>query len=210
MMARDMKILLGGIILASVLWFWMFSPWTADLVRNFWAWMTAAGIILASYSFLLAPAWKEDIHLSLSEILLGIGLAALFWGVFWVGDKLSQLLFDFARPQVNLIYGLKDGANPLSVGLLLFFLIGPAEEIFWRGFIEKSLISRLGRWKGFIIATLLYSFVHVWSGNFMLIMAALIIGALWGFIYMMWPRHLGAVIISHSLWDLAAFILFPI
>jgi len=207
-MERDTRILLGGILLAAVMWFFMFSPWTREW-GNFWRSMTFAGLALFFYTSVFFPEWKKDVRFSLSEVLLGIGLAAVFWGVFWVGDKVSQLIFSFARPQVNLIYTLKDGSNPLVIGLLLLFIVGPAEEIFWRGFIENRLIARLGKWKGFILATCIYALVHIWSGNFMLVMAALVIGALWGFIYMLQPRHLGAIIISHALWDLAAFVLFP-
>lgn len=199
----------GGILTAAALWFWMFSPWTSGLVGNFWAMMTVSAVVLTSYVVFLSSGWKDDIHLSVSEIALGIVLAAAFWGVFWVGDKLSQLVFGFARGQVDMIYGLKDGANPWLIGALLLLVIGPAEELFWRGFVEKGLILRLGPWKGFIVTTLIYALVHVWSGNFMLVMAALVIGALWGIIYMRWPGHLGAIIVSHALWDLAAFVVFP-
>lgn len=207
-MDREGKILAGGILTAAILWLLMFSPWTREW-GDFWMSMTFAGLILFFYATFFFPEWKKDVSLSLSEVLLGIGLAALFWGVFWAGDKISQLMFSFARPQVDLIYTLKDGASPVIVGLLLLFIIGPAEEIFWRGFVENRLIARHGKWKGFILATLIYAMVHIWSGNFMLVMAALVIGALWGFIYMKWPRRLGAIIISHALWDLAAFVLLP-
>ncbi len=208
-MRAENKTLWGGILLAAVLWFWMFSPWTKDIVGNFWLCMGVAGAILAAWALVFRRDFTADIKFSLGEVLLGGGLAAAFWGVFWVGDKLSQLMFSFARGQVDMIYTMKDGSNPVAVALLLLFLVGPAEELFWRGFVENKLIGKMGQWKGFIVATLIYALVHIWSGNFMLVMAALVIGALWGFIYMKWPRHLGAIIISHALWDVAAFVLFP-
>ena len=73
--------------------------------------------------------------MGISDILLGVVLAAALWGVFWLGEFLSTLLFDFARPQVDMIYGMKEGENPLVLTLLMLLIIGPAEEIFWRGLI---------------------------------------------------------------------------
>ena len=43
-----------------------------------------------------------------------------------------------------------------------------------------------------------------------LIMAAMVAGAVWGFIYYLYPQRLGALIVSHALWDVAVFIWFPI
>jgi len=79
-----------------------------------------------------------------SSSLLAVSLcvAAALWGVFWLGDKVSAALFDFARPQVDAIYGLKSGQSGWCVGLLLLFLIGPAEELFWRGYVQHGLVVR--------------------------------------------------------------------
>ena len=137
-------------------------------------------------------------------------LAAVMWGVFWLGEFFSTLLFDFARPQVDTIYGMKEGENPMVLTLLMLFIIGPAEEIFWRGYIQKSLSSKWTPTIGFIITTLVYSLVHISKFNFMLIMAAAVAGFIWGLAYRFFPEKLGAIIISHALWDCAVFIWFPI
>ena len=149
-------------------------------------------------------------HRILSDILLGAGLAAAMWGVFWLGEFFSTLLFDFARPQVDTIYGMKEGENPLVLTLLMLFIIGPAEEIFWRGYIQKGLSKRWNPNWGFVVTTLVYSLVHLAKFNFMLIMAAAVAGLIWGLAYRFFPERLGAIIISHALWDCAVFIWFPI
>lgn len=206
-MANKATALAGGILIAAILWFLMFSPWTSGSI-NFWLTMAVAGGILAGYATIVCK-WTDLVRFSAKEVTLGILLAALLWLVFFVGDKASQLLFPFARGQVNNVYALKEGASPILVALLLLFVIGPAEEIFWRGFVERSMIEKLGRWKGWIAATLAYTLVHIWSLNFMLIMAALTCGAFWGFVYMKWPKRFGAIMLSHALWDVAAFVVFP-
>ena len=198
-----------GILIATVLWGVMFSPWTAPHV-NFWITMTISGIILTSYSLWADKTCLKPIRLGLVDILLGIGIAVALWGVFWIGDKVSSWMFNFARPQVDTIYGMKDGENPWILSFLLLFIIGPAEEIFWRGYLQNNLSKRFSPNIGFILTTLAYSLVHIFKFNFMLIMAAAVAGFIWGLLYRFFPNRLGAIVLSHALWDCAVFIWFPI
>lgn len=205
---KDWKPFLA-ICLAAVLWFVMFSPWTAPHV-NFWVMMTFSGLTLTTYSTWASPGWWKDIRLDLSNILLGVMLAAVLWGIFWIGDKLSSLMFDFARPQVDMIYGMKEGENPWVLTALMLLIIGPAEEIFWRGYLQKSFSKKWNPNMGFVVTTLMYSLVHVSKFNFMLIMAAAVAGFVWGLAYRFYPEKFGAILLSHALWDCAVFIWFPI
>lgn len=205
---KDWKPFLA-ICIAAILWFVMFSPWTAPHV-NFWVMMTFSGLTLTAYSTWASPGWWKDIRLDLTNILLGVALAAVLWGVFWIGDKLSSLMFDFARPQVDMIYGMKEGENPYVLTILMLLIIGPAEEIFWRGYLQKSFSKKWNPNIGFVVTTLMYSLVHVSKFNFMLIMAAAVAGFVWGLAYRFYPEKFGAILLSHALWDCAVFIWFPI
>lgn len=204
-----MKRLLFTIILATVLWTVMFSPWTAHYV-NFWWMMTASACVLSLCATIFAPRWWKRVRLTPSNIFWGVVIAVALWGVFWVGDKLSQLMFDFARPQVDTIYGMKEGESPWLLTVLMLFLIGPAEEIFWRGYVQHNLSLRWNPNLGFVVTTLVYALVHAGSMNFMLTMAAMVAGAAWGLLYRLFPERFAAIIISHALWDVAVFIWFPI
>lgn len=204
-----MKKLLLAILVAALLWTIMFSPLTAHRV-NFWYMMTASAATLAIYATCVRPQWWRQVKWKGTELLLGIGIAVALWSIFWIGDRIAAWLFDFARPQVDLIYGMKTGKSPWLLGGLMLLLIGPAEEVFWRSYVQHTLSSRYTPNKGFIMATLLYTLVHVASCNFMLIMAALVAGAVWGLCYRFFPNHLGAIILSHALWDVAVFVIFPI
>lgn len=204
-----MRRLLFTILLATVLWTVMFSPWTAPHV-NFWWMMTGSACTLSLLATLFAPGWWKRVRLTPANILLGVAIAVALWGVFWVGDKFSQLMFDFARPQVDTIYGMKEGESPWLLTGLMLFLIGPAEEIFWRGYVQQKLSERWNANKGLIVTTLIYALVHAGSCNFMLTMAALVAGAAWGVLYRFFPERFSAIIISHALWDVAVFIWFPI
>ncbi|MBQ3992389.1 MAG: CPBP family intramembrane metalloprotease, partial [Bacteroidaceae bacterium] len=101
------------------------------------------------------------------------------------------------------------GASPTLIGLALLFIIGPAEEIFWRGFVQRTLTARFSATRAFVFTTLVYTLIHVPSGNFMLVMAAMTCGIAWGGLYRLFPQHFTAIVLSHALWDAAAFVWFP-
>ena len=132
-------------------------------------------------------------------------LVLLFFLVLFTGIPLISLI---SLP--NLIYGMKEGENPVILTLLMLFIIGPAEEIFWRGFVQNKFSKHWNPNVGFIVTTLIYGLVHVSKFNFMLIMAALVAGFIWGLAYRFFPERLGAITLSHALWDCAVFIWFPI
>jgi membrane protease YdiL (CAAX protease family) len=204
-----MKKPLIGFFIAAVLWTVMFSPWTAPYV-NFWVMMTLSGMTMTVYSTLASPGWWKDVNLDMTNVIMGVVLAAALWGVFWLGEFFSTMLFDFARPQVDMIYGMKEGENPWVLTALMLFIIGPAEEIFWRAYLQKNLSSRWNPNIGFVVTTILYSIVHLSKFNFMLIMAAMVAGFVWGLAYRLFPEKLGAIILYHALWVCAVFIWFPI
>ena len=204
-----MKRLLLSLLLAAVLWAVMFSPWTAPYV-SFWWMMAGSALTLSLLAILFRPDEWKDVHWSVSNVCLGVGIAIGLWGVFWLGDRVSSWLFDFARPQVDLIYGMKAGESPWLLSFFLLLLIGPAEEVFWRGYVQHTLSLRWNPNIGFIVSTLLYAMVHAPSCNFMLLMAALVAGVVWGGLYRLFPRRLSALVVSHALWDAAVFVWFPI
>ena len=202
-----MKKLIFTILLAAVLWTVMFSPWTAPFV-NFWWMMTGSALTLSVFATLFNPGWWREVKWSLPNVLLGLGIAVALWGVFWLGDKVSSWMFDFARPQVDSIYGMKEGESPWLLAALLLLLIGPAEEIFWRGYVQRTLSKRWNPNAGFVVATLIYALVHAGSCNFMLVMAALVVGAAWGALYRFFPNRFAAIILSHAVWDVAGVFFF--
>ncbi len=210
-----MKRLVLSVCIAALLWFVMFSPWTAPLL-NFWWCMTASACVLIVLSLTGNKKTLRSLFPSLSlrelgfEIVLGIVIAVVLWGVFWVGDKASQWMFDFARPQVDTIYGMKEGNQAWLIALLLLLIIGPAEELFWRGYVQRQLSQCWNPNLGFLVTTAIYTAVHIPSGNFMLIMAAMVCGICWGGLYRLMPQHFLAIVLSHALWDAAAFVWFPL
>ena len=106
------------------------------------------------------------------------------------------------------VYAFKGDAEGIRIGLLMLLVIGPGEEFFWRGFMQRHFQFRLGKWQGFLLATLIYTGVHVLTGNLMLIVAALVAGLFWGWMFMRY-NSMVMNIVSHTIWDISVFLLFP-
>lgn len=194
---------------AALLWFYMFSPWTSGL-SNFWVNMSFAALVLTACALKGNGGFHIERGRMACHLALGIAIALALWGVFWIGDKLSQLMFEFARGQVDGVYSMKDGSSPVLIAILLLLVIGPAEEYFWRGYVQKTLSHLCGPTAAMLMTAIVYALVHIWSFNFMLVMAALVAGGVWGLIYRLRPSLLPALIISHAVWDALVFVILPI
>ena len=55
---------------------------------------------------------------------------------------------------------MKEGSSPVAIALLLF-LIGPAEEYFWRGYVQKTLSGIKGKTAAMFITAAVYALVFV-------------------------------------------------
>lgn len=180
---------------------------------DFWAWLAANVAIVIGLSFVLdrgyAARLKRDVASApLRKIGIGIASAAVLYAVFAAGRLVALRLFPFAAAGIGSVYALKEGASILRIGLLIGFIIGPGEELFWRGFLQERFGGATRPGAGFVLATLLYAAVHLASGNIMLVLAAAVCGFFWGWLYLSFRSPLMNVV-SHTLWDLAVFVIFP-
>lgn len=197
------------LLFAAVGFFVLFSPWTKEIIP-FWVLMPVMVGSLATVSLYLERGRLGEVYAFKPwHVAAGAASAIFLYGVFWVGHLISTRLLPFASEQVESIYTIRSGQNPWVIAALLLFIIGPAEEIFWRSFVQRRLSSRYGIVIGFVAATAVYALVHVWSFNFMLITAAAICGCFWGLLFII-TRSLWPCIISHTVWDVFIFILLPI
>jgi hypothetical protein len=194
----------GTAVLAAVLWFVTFY---LD-VSNFWIKISLSAALLAGLAVAFQPPSSKPV-LRFGDVAIGAAAAAVLWGVFWLGKQTATAMFPFADGQIGAIYGKGEGFSRWGVFLLLLLLTGPAEEIYWRGFLQKNLMRRHGDFWGFVLATAIYAGVHIWSMNFMLIGAAAVAGAFWGALYWRFGR-LTPVVVSHALWSSFVFSVVPI
>ncbi|WP_404331316.1 lysostaphin resistance A-like protein [Mesobacillus maritimus] len=192
--------LLFGYILAH-----LFIFFTFEQEKVFWYIFTATMLVLISYSILdeTEPRTSKRFHL-----VWGIGSGAFIYGLFWIGNTLIDLLNLPLSNQITALYKLFSPELTWHY-LVLFIIIGPGEEIFWRGFVQKRLLTYTNPWTSILLSTILYASVQIHSGELVLIIAALTGGFVWSILYA-WKRSIRLVIISHIIFDLLLFGLFPL
>jgi len=196
--------LIGTVLLAALFWFVTFYLTWA----SFWIKISFSAATLAILSLLLQPNRKERIRIDARAVALGLASAAILYFIFWTGKAVSEVILPFSGGQIGGIYDKGAGTPMWVIALLLFFVTGPSEELYWRGYLQKNLMMRYGQWQGWLLATAIYAAVHIWSFNFMLVGAAAVAGAFWGAMY--WRlKNLTPVIISHSVWSAVIFAVFP-
>jgi membrane protease YdiL (CAAX protease family) len=179
---------------------------------HFWAQMaiTVAGLCLLSAVFDPAGLRRllEMSRRDFSRVaLIGALSAATLYEVFYLGNLLAGAVLRGDSGGVASIYEFKGQTPVWVIGLLMALVIGPGEEIFWRGFLQRKLVGRYSR-AGLAMSVAAYTLVHLVSGNPMLIVAALVCGLFWTVLY----DHCKSIwinIISHTLWDLTVFLIWP-
>jgi hypothetical protein len=180
---------------------------------DFWWWMSANLVVLLTICFVTDWEYLYLLRNDLNEGLwrkLGIGLlsAFLLYLLFFVGNYLSRKWFNFAGSGIEGVYSFKGNAAGTRIALLMLLVIGPGEELFWRGYLQRKLSQKTGKWVGLLLALILYTGVHIFTGNIMLILAALICGLFWGLMYLKY-NSMVINVVSHTVWDIVVFLVLP-
>ncbi len=193
------------VFLATFLWFITFYlNWGV-----FWFKISVSASMLAAISLWLDSTNYQNLKIDARSVVIGLLSAVALYFVFWLGKLVSTTIFPFAQHQIGSIYNKGEGTPLWVITLLLLFVTGPCEELYWRGYLQRNLINRFGPWQGWLLTTAAYAGVHIWSFNFMLIGAAGVAGAFWGLLY--WCLgDLRPVIISHMVWSTVVFAAVPI
>ncbi len=151
---------------------------------------------------------KPSFHITIRTVIIGLVTAGLLYALFYSGFELTKAYAIF-KEGVSRVYDLRSNAPSVLIGLVLVFPIAPAEEIYWRGLIQRRLAERLGVRPGLILASTAYALVHLPTLNPPLVLTALIGGLVWGYVYKT-SASLVPGIISHIIFDLLIFLIAPI
>lgn len=196
----DRRLILG-ILIAHLLLFFTFEDKTV-----FWYIFTASMLVLISYSIIHEEV--EDNASTLSYFSVGIASGLGLFGIFWLGSSLIDLLNLPFSSQISRLYS-RFSPEIFWQYLVLVLIIAPGEEIFWRGFIQKRLNKHFSVKMSIGLSVFLYASVHLYSGEFILVIAAIIAGLAWSILYA-WKRSLPLVIVSHIVFDLLMFVFIPL
>jgi len=173
----------------------------------FWRRMTATGTVLGSLALRRRPALRA-LRPRPRHLVEGAAIAAGLYAVFGVGDRLARRLMPDGAGDIAAIYDLRAGHDERLIAVRLAFPIGPAEELFWRGYVQDGLMRRYGRWRGTALGSAAYAGVHVASGNPTLVGAAGVAGLYWSVLAAL-GVDIEALVVSHVLWDIVIFLVAP-
>lgn len=174
---------------------------------SFWSRMTTTGAVLGTFALARRPELRR-LRPRPRHVAEGAGIAAGLYAVFQVGDRLARTVMPAGGEDISAIYDLRRGQNELAIAARLAAVIAPAEELFWRGWLQRSLGSRRGRWQAAALAAGTYGVVHVPSGNPTLVGAATVAGAYWSALAAL-GVDMESLVVSHLLWDVVIFLVAP-
>jgi len=160
--------------------------------------MTATGLTLGALA--LAGGEGQRLRPRPRDIPLGLLIAAGLYEIFQVGDRKAREIVPHGEAQIREIYALREIRPQGEIALRLATVIGPAEELFWRGWLQRRI--------GWLPAAAAYGGAHLASGNTTLIGAAATAGMYWGALAAL-GAPMTALIVSHVVWDIWIFLVRP-
>lgn len=166
--------------------------------KLFWDRMTATGLTLGALA--LAGGEAERLKPRLRDIPFGLAIAAGLYAIFQVGDRKAREVMPRGDDQIKEIYALREIKPKEEIAVRLATVIGPAEELFWRGWLRRRI--------GWLPASAAYAGAHLVTGNTTLIGAAGVAGVYWGALAAL-GAPMTALIVSHAARDIWIFLVQP-
>jgi len=130
------------------------------------------------------------------------------YGIFQIGDRMARQIMPSGAEDIDHVYALRTLRPRAEIAARLALVIAPAEELFWRGFLQRRLAHRLGPWRGAAATAALYGGAHLVTANPTLIGAAGMAGATWSALAAA-GMPMPALIVSHAAWDIWIFLVAP-
>ena len=182
-----------GAVAVAVVW-----RLVARGVATVWGAMSVV-LAVAAVVALLA----EDVHLSrriapVVATLAGAGIGLGLYVATRVFVRLVARFPAFAHHTAD-VYGERHDVS-LAVALFLALaVVAPAEEAFWRGFVQARLGDAMSPLAGALAAWGLYVAANLASGKLPIVAAAVVGGAVWGGLAF-WTRGVLASVACHVVW----------
>ncbi|MCF6136735.1 CPBP family intramembrane glutamic endopeptidase [Pseudalkalibacillus berkeleyi] len=146
--------------------------------------------------------FKPSNKLLVIAVVSGVAIYLLFA----IGKIMVVNLMPSMFEELTQLYGLIKPETTWQT-VLVFILIIPAEEWFWRGYVQKKISGSV--MKRIWISVGLYALAHLASGSLLLVLAALLAGFVWAILYE-YTKNMIVPLVSHLIFDLLLFVLFPL
>ncbi len=178
------------------------NPWATNAVAALLAftvaWPVLRGRLRELLAFRTGPA------------LAAVGLGAVLVALTHLGFQVAIDLLPGLAPEVEELYQDINQNNPgWAATVVLIAVIAAAEETLWRGVAVDLCSARLSKWNTGVAATALYAVPQLVAGAPVLIMAAVVLGAVLTAQRLITGR-LTEPLITHTIWSVSVFNLLPL
>ncbi|WP_408010586.1 CPBP family intramembrane glutamic endopeptidase [Pseudalkalibacillus sp. A8] len=183
---------------------WIMLGYAFQSSENFWFLfpLVQGGLLL--FALLLG---KLMLKLpSKKQIAIGVGSGIVLYGLFAFGKLLVNVFMSGLFEELENLYGLISPKIWWHT-LIVFTIIIPAEEFFWRGYVQSRLSGSV-RFR-LVLSVLLYALAHLASGSILLVLAALFAGIVWAILYEK-TKNILVPLLSHLVFDILLFLAFPL
>ncbi|QEY20379.1 CPBP family intramembrane metalloprotease [Psychrobacillus sp. AK 1817] len=204
LLVNNRKLFVGLII--SLLLAFVFCWLTFSNEKVFWYFYSFTTLFLTAGAFYFSKI--EDQLRTFSYLFWGIVYGVATYLLFVLGYQLLDFLPSKATKEVSNFLGTF-APTALWHYILLFFIIIPGEELFWRGFIQVALKNWLSPTNAIIISSILYGAVFIASGFYIGVLAAIIMGVIFGLLYEK-KKSMPLNIVAHIVLLLLLFLVLPI
>jgi hypothetical protein len=175
--------------------------------ERFWDRMTLTGLALGTLALAAEPALRRT-RFRGRDVAAGAASAAGLYGVFLLGDRVARRIMPRGGDEIEDVYALRRLDRSGRIAARMALVIAPAEELFWRGLVQRRLSDRYGTLAGAALASAAYGGAHAATGNATLTGAATVAGAFWGALAAA-RMPMAGLIASHVVWDVLILLVAP-
>jgi membrane protease YdiL (CAAX protease family) len=206
-------IFVNSLLVVAAAWFVLFSGVGEFSARigSLYFWPSIAVVSGAMILFVMRSSELRHL-LQGNNIPLNIG-RGLLHGLLFSALTIATLVA--ARefiPQmyahVHTLFALRNQLPATFIALILVVAVAPAEELFWRGYVQSVFSQRMSPANAVAAMAATDAVVHMATGNYVLVVAAAFFGWQWGLLRNS-TQSLVPCVISHAVWDLCVFLVYP-
>ncbi|MER2169663.1 MAG: type II CAAX endopeptidase family protein [Psychrobacillus psychrodurans] len=194
-----------GLGISLVLAF-IFTWFTFENQNVFWYFYSFTTLFLTSSSFYFSK--MQDQLKTFNYLFWGIVYGIGTYLLCFLGFQLLELMPLNADKKLFSFFGT---FAPTAVWhyILLFFIIVPGEELFWRGFIQNTLKNWLSPLLAILASSILYGASFIVSGFYIGVFMAIVVGIVFGWIYEK-KKSMPLNIVAHIVFLLLLFLVLPL
>jgi NADH dehydrogenase len=168
-------------------------------LRDVWLGMTAAMGALGAAALLFRPV-RSRLRASPLRVLAGLAAGGALYGLTRLALVALGAVWPGWTAQAGALFAWREGHGPAFL-LPTLAMIVLAEELLWRGVVARWAVERLGRPGGLAVAALVYALAHLATMNPVLLLAAVVLGLVWGWLSVA-VDDLVVPTACHLAWDL--------